>query len=200
MNMKINVKLVKMLRTEKSWSQDQLAMVSGISLRTVQRIEKSGNCALESKKAIASAFDIKACELDLKHENTAFSDEESKNVYFRIENGTKLSEIIGGACGYKLSHDDPKSKEEAELLSWSAQSIQDWGGIWSSLESGERIEAAFDLSELIKALELNGFWVFGVRSNEESNLIGGDKWPVASVFLIQEDNPKIIKLNLEEKG
>lgn len=200
MNMKINVKLVKTLRAEKAWSQDELATVSNISLRTVQRIEKSGNCALESKKAIASAFDIKACELDLKEENSAFSDEVSNSFYFRIENGTKLSEIIGGACAYQLSHDDPKSEEEAELLSWSAQSIQDWGGIWSCLESGERIEAAFDLSELIKGLESNGFWVFGVRSNEESNLIGGGKWPVASVFLIREDNPKIIKLNLEDKG
>jgi len=200
MNMKINAKLLKTLRLEKSWSQDQLAGISSISLRTVQRIEKSGNCSLESKKAIASAFDMKACQFDMKDKNSAFSDEKSNRFYFRIENGTQLSEIIGGAYAYQLSHDDPKSKEEAELLSWSAQSIQEWGGIWSCLESGNRIEAAFDLSELIKSLESNGFWIFGVRSNEESSLIGNNKWPVASIFLIREDNPKIIKLNLEDKG
>ena len=54
----INQDIVKKLRSEKSWSQEHLALVSGISLRTVQRVENEGKCSLDSKKAIASAFDI----------------------------------------------------------------------------------------------------------------------------------------------
>jgi len=200
MNMKINVELIKKLRAEKSWSQDELATAASLSLRTVQRIEKDGNASLESKKAIASAFEIKANDLDFNEESSAFSDQDSESFYFRIDNGTKLSEIIGGAYAYRFNHDDPKTEEEAELLAWAAQSVQDWGDIWSDLEAGDKVKATFDLTNMIKELEANGFWFFGLRTNEEYPGVKGDKWPVANVFLMREDNPKIIKLDLTKQG
>ena len=64
--MKINAELVRKLRKEKSWSQDELALVSGLNLRTVQRIEKEASTSLQSKKSLASAFDINIRDLDSK--------------------------------------------------------------------------------------------------------------------------------------
>ena len=64
MNTMINHTLVKELRLKRSWSQDQLATIAGISLRTVQRIENDGAASLESKKALASAFEINAADLE----------------------------------------------------------------------------------------------------------------------------------------
>lgn len=61
----IDKSLIKKHRKERSWSQDQLASVSGLSLRTIQRIENEGICSLESKKSLAVAFEINANELDL---------------------------------------------------------------------------------------------------------------------------------------
>lgn len=200
MEMKINVDLLKKLRNEKAWSQDQLAEISGVSLRTIQRIEKSGNASLESKKAIAAAFEIKASELDENENSSAISDEEAENFYFRVEDGTKLTEVVGGAYAYRMNHDNPKTEEEAELLAVAIQSIQDWGEIWSDIESGDRVKAAFDLTQLINELEENGFWVFALRTTEEYPGIKGDKWPVANVFVMRSDNPKIIKLDLTNLG
>jgi transcriptional regulator with XRE-family HTH domain len=196
MEMKINVDLLKKLRNEKAWSQDQLADICGLSLRTIQRIEKSGSASLESKKAIASAFEIKATELDENENNSAIADEESENFYFRVEDGTKLTEIIGGAYAYRMNHDNPKTEDEAELLAWGIQSMQDWGEIWSDIEACERVKASFDLTQLIDELKEKGFWVFGLRTNEEYPGIKGDKWPVANIFVMRSDNPKIIKLDL----
>jgi len=65
MDIMINSELVKKLRKQKSWSQDQLSAIAGISLRTVQRVEKEGACSLESRKALASAFEIDAADLEL---------------------------------------------------------------------------------------------------------------------------------------
>lgn len=59
----INSDLVKTLRQQRSWTQDQLATVAGMSLRTVQRIEKEGVCSLESRQALAAAFEIDAASL-----------------------------------------------------------------------------------------------------------------------------------------
>lgn len=196
MNMKINLELVKKLRAEKAWSQEELAVASDLSLRTVQRIEKNGSISLESKKALASAFGIKTSDLDIKEDNSAFADEDSDAFYFRVENGTKLAEIVGGAYAYRLNHDDPREQKEAELIASAVQSIKDWGEIWSDLEAGDRVNAAYDLSQLIQELESIGIWVFGVRTNESYPGLEGSKWPVANVFLMREDNPKIIKLDL----
>ena len=38
--MKVNAKLITKLRKQRSWSQDELAIASGLNLRTIQRIEK----------------------------------------------------------------------------------------------------------------------------------------------------------------
>jgi len=65
MDMMINLELVRALRRQNSWSQDQLAAIAGISLRTVQRIEKDGRSSLESKKALAAAFEIDALDLEV---------------------------------------------------------------------------------------------------------------------------------------
>lgn len=43
MEMQINKQLIKSKRVERAWSQSELAQVSGLSLRTIQRIEKSGD-------------------------------------------------------------------------------------------------------------------------------------------------------------
>lgn len=198
MDMKINIELLKKLRKEKAWSQDELATASCLSMRTIQRIEKYGNASLESKKAIASAFEIKASDLDFNECASAIADEDVENFYFRIEDGTKLAEIIGGACAYRMNHDNPKTQDEANQLAGVAQSIQDWGEIWTDLEAGDRVKAAFDLSQLIGELESVGFWVFGLRTNEEYPGIKGKNWPVANVFIMRSDNPKIIKLDLTE--
>ena len=62
--MKINADLVVRLRRERSWSQDELAVASGLNLRTIQRIEKYASASLQSKKAVAAAFDIDTRDLD----------------------------------------------------------------------------------------------------------------------------------------
>lgn len=62
--MNINAALVKQLRSEKFWSQDELATVSGLNLRTVQRIENEATASLQSKKALASAFGVAVNDLE----------------------------------------------------------------------------------------------------------------------------------------
>ena len=66
MDMKINSKLIIELRKSRAWTQQQLSIVSGISLRTVQRAEKEGNTSLETLKSLASTFETDVSALTLK--------------------------------------------------------------------------------------------------------------------------------------
>lgn len=57
-DMNINAEQVRILRESRGWSQEHLAEVSGLSLRTIQRIEADGRGSRESKLSLAAAFDV----------------------------------------------------------------------------------------------------------------------------------------------
>lgn len=50
--------LIQKLRLQKGWSQEQLAELAGLSVRTVQRLEGGQPGSLESLKALAAVFEI----------------------------------------------------------------------------------------------------------------------------------------------
>jgi len=61
--MKISPSAVRRMRLTLGWSQDQLATVSGVSLRTVQRVETEGFASLNTAVSLAATFNVKLVEL-----------------------------------------------------------------------------------------------------------------------------------------
>ena len=59
--------IIKKLRLQRGWSQAELAEFSGLSVRTIQRIEKGETPGLESRKSLAAVFDLDAG--DFQEEN-----------------------------------------------------------------------------------------------------------------------------------
>ena len=50
--------ILKEIRLSKHLSQEQLADMSGLNVRTIQRIESGANASVESKKCLAAALDV----------------------------------------------------------------------------------------------------------------------------------------------
>jgi transcriptional regulator with XRE-family HTH domain len=50
--------LIQKLRLQRGWSQEQLAELSGLSVRTIQRLERGQAASVESLKSLASVFEI----------------------------------------------------------------------------------------------------------------------------------------------
>jgi transcriptional regulator with XRE-family HTH domain len=50
--------LVQKLRLQRGWSQEDLAELCALSVRTIQRIERGHTASVESLKALASVFEI----------------------------------------------------------------------------------------------------------------------------------------------
>jgi DNA-binding XRE family transcriptional regulator len=63
MDMELNIQKLRQQRESRAWTQSHLAEVADISLRTIQRIEKSGFASPESTQAICSAFQIKVGDI-----------------------------------------------------------------------------------------------------------------------------------------
>ncbi|MGY8663635.1 helix-turn-helix domain-containing protein [Bradyrhizobium sp. UFLA05-109] len=50
--------IVQKLRLQRGWSQEELAELSGLSVRTIQRIERGNAASMESLKALGAVFEI----------------------------------------------------------------------------------------------------------------------------------------------
>mgnify|MGYP000554310573 CR=1 FL=1 len=59
--------IIRKLRLQRGWSQDKLAQISGLSVRTIQRIERGQQPGLESLQSLAAAFDVNISELKLEN-------------------------------------------------------------------------------------------------------------------------------------
>jgi len=55
--------ILKKLRDQKQWSQEQLAHVSGLNVRTIQRVESGKNASLETLKCLAAVFEVDISKL-----------------------------------------------------------------------------------------------------------------------------------------
>jgi transcriptional regulator with XRE-family HTH domain len=58
MDMKINREILRRERELRAWTQNHLAEIADLSMRTVQRIERTGDASMESAGALAAALDI----------------------------------------------------------------------------------------------------------------------------------------------
>jgi transcriptional regulator with XRE-family HTH domain len=80
MDMKAKSSLIRKYRTERLWSQEHLATVSGLGLRTIQRLESRGSGSMETIKALAAVFEVNAdtlvwrdgCYQTYKHKQWGF--------------------------------------------------------------------------------------------------------------------------------
>ncbi|HWN39268.1 MAG TPA: helix-turn-helix transcriptional regulator [Gammaproteobacteria bacterium] len=63
MDMKVDSSYIKAQRARRAWSQEHLAEVTGLGLRTIQRIEKTGAASYESARALAAVFEMDVAEL-----------------------------------------------------------------------------------------------------------------------------------------
>lgn len=68
--MKFNAARVREERKARQWSQEQLADACGLNLRTIQRLEASGNVSSESLRALAAVFELEASALLLPDATT----------------------------------------------------------------------------------------------------------------------------------
>ena len=68
--------ILKQLRISRHLSQEQLAQISGLNVRTIQRIESGNNASLESLKCLASALEV---DISTLNQESFMMDKKSDN-------------------------------------------------------------------------------------------------------------------------
>lgn len=206
MNMNVASETIKKLRLERGWTQEHLAHLAGLTARTIQRVEKTGVCDLETRSALASVFQVDLTQLDgeKKIEQARSSEPDSQLYFQRINSGQGVVDVFAGSHAYRFSNEEPKTEEDAEHISWVTSNIHDHSECWEDIEPGARVKTAFELGSMVKELEAKGLWLFGLRTRSKSTLpiqIGEPasfEMKIANFHIAYADSERIIVLNPQQ--
>lgn len=111
--MKPNGKFIKELRTNLTWSQDQLAKNCNLNLRTIQRAENGQSISIESAAGIASALGVRFQQLAA--DDTPLEDTYHV-VLHRTTSGRQIVEGLFKAHKHVLEYDIDPTPDMAEVL------------------------------------------------------------------------------------
>lgn len=89
--MKVSPSIIKKLRAERGWSQEQLATASGVSLRTIQRVEAEGIASSSTAVCIAATYGVQL--IDIQEQQHGATDKASLLIYGLLFLGTALITI-----------------------------------------------------------------------------------------------------------
>jgi transcriptional regulator with XRE-family HTH domain len=82
--------LIQKLRLQRGWSQEQLAELSGLSVRTIQRLERGQTASVESLKALGAAFEIDFSQLQEPEMNPTINQNVSADEALALAHVRKL--------------------------------------------------------------------------------------------------------------
>ena len=101
--------LIQKLRLQRGWSQEQLAELSGLSVRTIQRLERGQPASVESLKALGAVLEIDFSNLK-EPDMSAIADEavQTTQTSMRADEALPLLAVATGASLELFSrlHDD----------------------------------------------------------------------------------------------
>lgn len=91
---------IQKMRIEKGWSQEELATHSGLSVRTIQRIENGKRASLESLKCLAAVFETSVNDLV---QEAPMTETQSSDQYFLEQAEKEAIEYVQNRKGFHLN-------------------------------------------------------------------------------------------------
>lgn len=106
--------VVRTFRETRGWSQEQLAEISGVSARTVQRVEEGVPSSLDTRRALAVAFALEDVDAfnkpyvvptveEIAAEKERFDKERVTSRRARVESGKQLAALASGVNAWLFS-------------------------------------------------------------------------------------------------
>jgi transcriptional regulator with XRE-family HTH domain len=95
--------LVQKLRLQRGWSQQQLAELSGLNIRTIQRIEKGQEPSVESLKSLAAVFNVEFSTLKEQGMDNVISESQSAEEILAFNQVRKLKGFYFHLAQYVLT-------------------------------------------------------------------------------------------------
>jgi transcriptional regulator with XRE-family HTH domain len=189
--------VMKKHRRARGWTQEQLAIVANVTVRTIQRLESGDSPAAETLMAVAQAFGMKAEQLNSASEDVPES-VSRKYVHLlpRLASVSDLTHLLAKAHQFQFEHDED---DDARAVSGMKEALRPVSEEMLRLhgagpEDRPAIEA--DLSRKLESLQSLGYYLFGIvrvlpRFFDEHVLL----LSLATIYISHSQSPKIVKTN-----
>jgi len=93
--------IVRKLRLRNGWSQDQLAEFTGVTVRTIQRIERGHKPSLETAKALAAVFEVDCSTFTSENDDMTEKEELKRDEIEALEYAKGVKDFMtGGVATY----------------------------------------------------------------------------------------------------
>lgn len=159
--------VVRMFREMRTWSQEQLADISGLSARTVQRVEEGVPSSLDTRRALARALGFE--DIDAFNKPYAIpTDEEIAAAKERFEKervtlkaepvktGKQLAGLAGECNAFLFSEGVDLSGTAEELFAGLSDYCRDYGDCADLYSATDRIDVYEELDTYIANLDGEG--------------------------------------------
>lgn len=158
---------IKLFRDVRQWSQEQLAEISGLNVRTIQRVEQGLSASLDTRRALAGAFefeDIDALnkpftipsEEELKFAKEKFDREHVTLTAIPLTTGKQLAKLVE-TCTMDLSETAFELAREAdETFAELVDYFRDYRDCVDMYSETQKFEVYNEMQSCIDALKTLG--------------------------------------------
>jgi transcriptional regulator with XRE-family HTH domain len=179
---------VRKLRQARKWSQWQLAEISRLSQRTIQRVEAGGTLGVTAELALAAAFGIQVSDLY----SCASVDTEDLMLLRRVVSGNLLLDLIERAVTLNYEVED-LGDDQMVLVREFIESLGVWKVTYQDREPADRVTARHIFTSTIGELDSKDLWVFVHPPNAAAAAADASWDREIKLGIFRSSNPRIIQ-------
>lgn len=187
-------KLVKIERERRGWTQEHLESVSGITTRTIQRIEKDGKAGKESLMALSSVLEIDIEKL--MEEEPTKEPTEKIEIFSQVSNGKEALDMTIGSDAFNFDYQYCTGEVARDVAAF-LEYLKDAGEIGNDVGIGYQQDWIEDLDKMLKELLEKQFIAFGknkkvkVKTTHNSNELD---FNLAIIYVMKKDSPGVFQV------
>lgn len=188
--------LVRMLREAKGWSQEQLAEISKLSTRTVQRVEEGQPSSLDTRRAIAGALgfeDIDAFNKphaiptpeQVAEQKARFDKEHLTLKAERIVSGKQLGRLVERASAHMFHEAVDLPSKAAEAFARLTDFCQDYADCDELYSAVDKLDLYEDIDQMVGELKELGYTlVASVRDTQLLTKDAASGVPISVIYVV----------------
>jgi len=176
-------RVVKAFRDIRSWSQEQLAEISGLSARTVQRVEDAQPSSVDTRRALARAFEADDIDLfnkpyviptaeQLAAEKARLEKENVTLQAVRLETGKQLAQLAEPTQASLFSEMVPLPPGADEVFARLTDYCHEYSEAADLYSAVERLGVYAELDGMMKELRAAGFSLAGATRKAVAGSFG----------------------------
>lgn len=154
-------------RKQRGWSQEILAELTKLNVRTIQRIEKGEGASSDARRALAVAFELEDIDVfnrPFRHPDETASREEYERMrketvtlaLKKVTDGKQLREMSESAQACQFNAIEDLSEESERCFAELQDYLQDYSWIYEEYTAVQKLSVNAELQEMLDRLAREG--------------------------------------------